>query len=226
MGLCVPAASRFAAAVLVPEATFFESGNPPVADVFAAGMGFGDRPSAREEVRRLLAGGCRRLVLDADALAVLALLASEGEYPCDGAPELVLTPHEGEAAKLLGWPCEKIASQRRAAVCEIASRYRATAVLKGPGTLVASADLSRIFENPAGNPEMALGGMGDLLSGVVAARWSALKTDAFLAASSAVWLHSAASDSLVAAGEDPSIANTAAAIGSLRLELETKYRRT
>jgi NAD(P)H-hydrate repair Nnr-like enzyme with NAD(P)H-hydrate dehydratase domain len=68
---------------------------------------------------------------------------------------------------------------------------------------------------------MAMGGMGDLLSGVIAARWSYIK-DAFLAACSAVWLHATASDSLVSADPpvDPSIVNTAAKIGSLRVALE------
>ena len=67
---------------------------------------------------------------------------------------------------------------------------------------------------------MALGGMGDLLSGVVAARWAYLKGDPFLAAASAAWLHSRASDEIVAAALDPSIANTAARIGSLRVRLD------
>ena len=67
---------------------------------------------------------------------------------------------------------------------------------------------------------MALGGMGDLLAGVVGSRWAYLKGDPFLAAASAVWLHSAASDSIVECGEDPSIVNTAAKIGSMRVRLD------
>jgi NAD(P)H-hydrate repair Nnr-like enzyme with NAD(P)H-hydrate dehydratase domain len=68
---------------------------------------------------------------------------------------------------------------------------------------------------------MSMGGMGDLLSGVIAARWSYIK-DAYMAACSAVWLHAAASDALVNSNPpvDPSIVNTAAKIGSLRVELE------
>ena len=70
---------------------------------------------------------------------------------------------------------------------------------------------------------MAMGGMGDLLSGVIAARWAYIK-DPFLAACSAVWLHASASDALVNAQPpiDPSIVNTAAKIGSLRVSLELK----
>ncbi|MBO6066661.1 MAG: bifunctional ADP-dependent NAD(P)H-hydrate dehydratase/NAD(P)H-hydrate epimerase, partial [Kiritimatiellae bacterium] len=67
---------------------------------------------------------------------------------------------------------------------------------------------------------MALGGMGDLLAGAIGARWAYLRGDAFTAAASAVWLHGAASDGLVASGGDPSIVNTAAAMGSLRVRLE------
>ena len=68
---------------------------------------------------------------------------------------------------------------------------------------------------------MAMGGMGDLLSGVIAARWAYLK-DAYLAACSSVWLHATASDTLVNATPpiDPSIVNTATKIGSLRVALE------
>ena len=83
-----------------------------------------------------------------------------------------------------------------------------------------SSDGSRVYENMAGNPFMALGGMGDLLAGVVGARWAYLKGDPFLVAASSVWLHAAASDEVVADAQDPSIANTAARIGSLRVRLE------
>ena len=114
-----------------------------------------------------------------------------------------------------------MAADRPLAAREIALRYGATVVLKGPRTLVVSADGGRVFENPAGNPFMAVGGMGDLLAGVIGARWAYLKGDPFIAAASAVWLHSAASDVLVAAARDPSIANTAAEIGSMRVRIET-----
>jgi NAD(P)H-hydrate repair Nnr-like enzyme with NAD(P)H-hydrate dehydratase domain len=69
---------------------------------------------------------------------------------------------------------------------------------------------------------MAVGGMGDLLAGAVGARWAYLKGDPFLAAASAVWMHGAASDEVVENDGDPSITNTAAAIGSLRVRLEKK----
>ena len=222
--LVVPDASRIAAGSLVPEATFTKLAAtcvPPKADVTVLGMGLGVSVSAEVIVSRLLSGSRGRFVLDADALAVLASWygRTDGYDPAKG-QELVLTPHEGEAAKLLGWERAKVSSDRRAAAREIVGRYGATAVLKGARTLVVSSDGARVYENATGNPFMALGGMGDLLAGVIGARWAYLKGDPFLAAASSVWLHGAASDALVASGGDPSIAGTAARLGSLRVALD------
>ena len=222
--LVVPDASRIAAGALVPEATFTKlvaTCVPPKADVTVIGMGLGVSVSTEVIVSRLLSGSKGRFVLDADALAILASWygRSDGYDPAKD-QELILTPHEGEAAKLLGWKKEKVAADRLAAAKEIASRYGATAILKGSHTLVVSADAAWVYENRTGNPFMALGGMGDLLAGVIGARWAYLKGDPFLAAASAVWLHGAASDAVVAAATDPSVVQTAAAIGSLRVRLD------
>lgn len=222
--LVVPDASRIAAGSLVPEATFTKlvaTCVPPKADVTVIGMGLGVSVSAEVIVSRLLSGSRGRFVLDADALAVLASWygRTDGYDPAKG-QELVLTPHEGEAAKLLGWERARVTADRPAAAREIVERYGATVVLKGARTLVVSADGARVYENATGNPFMALGGMGDLLAGVIGARWAYLKGDPFLAAAASVWLHGAASDALVAAGGDPSIVNTAARIGSLRVVLD------
>ena len=222
--LVVPDASRIAAGSLVPEATFTKlvaTCVPPKADVTVLGMGLGVSVSAEVIVSRLLSGSRGRFVLDADALAVLASWygRTDGYDPAKG-QELVLTPHEGEAAKLLGWERARVTADRPAAAREIVERYGATVVLKGARTLVVSADGARVYENATGNPFMALGGMGDLLAGVIGARWAYLKGDPFLAAAASVWLHGAASDALVAAGGDPSIVNTAARIGSLRVALD------
>lgn len=222
--LVVPDASRFAAGAHLPEATFTElttASVPPKADVTVVGMGLGVSASSEALVSRLLSELTGRLVLDADALAILASWSgrTDGYDPAKG-QELVLTPHEGEAAKLLGWTREKVHEDRLAAAREIVERYGATVVLKGARTLVVSSDDRRVYENESGNPFMALGGMGDLLAGVIGARWAYLKSDPFLATASSVWLHGAASDRVVAAAQDPSIANTAAAIGSLRVRLD------
>ena len=224
--LVVPDASRIASGALLPEATFTkltQSCVPPRADVCVAGMGLGMSVSSEVTISRLLSGSSGRFVLDADALNVLALwyAKNEGYDPVAG-QEIVLTPHVGEAARLLGCNFADVTSDRVGAAREIADRYGATVVLKSEKTIVVSMDGAHLFENVAGNPFMALGGMGDLLAGVIAARWAYLKGDPFLAASSAVWLHSQASDNIVNEMRDPSIANTAAEIGSLRVQLEVQ----
>ena len=222
--LVVPDASRIAAGALLPEATFTKlvaTVVPPKADVVVVGMGLGVSMSSEAVVSRLLSGARGRFVIDADALTILASWygRTDGYDPAKG-QELVLTPHEGEAARLLGWDVERVRGDRLAAAREIVDRYGATVVLKGPGTVVISSDGSRVYKNETGNPFMALGGMGDLLAGAIGARWAYLKSDPFLAASCAVWLHGAASDSLVDDAADPSLAQTAARIGSLRVRLE------
>ena len=222
--LVVPDASRIAAGVHVPEATFTKltaTCVPPKADAFVIGMGLGISVSTEVVVSRLLSGSKGRFVLDADALAILAgwYGKTDGYDPASG-QELILTPHEGEAAKLLGWTKEEVRRDRLATAKAIVERYGATVVLKGAKTLVVSADGARVYENATGNPFMALGGMGDLLAGVIGARWAYLKNDPFLAAASGVWLHGLASDNVVAAKRDASIVNTAAEIGSLRIQLD------
>lgn len=222
--LVVPDASRIAAGSLVPEATFTKliaTCVPPKADVTVIGMGLGVSVSSEVIVSRLLSGSKGRFVIDADALAILSgwYGRTDGYDPAKG-QELILTPHEGEAAKLLGWKREDVSRDRLVTARKIADRYGATVILKGAKTLVVSADGSRVYENQTGNPFMALGGMGDLLAGVIGARWAYLKGDPFLAAASSVWLHGAASDSVVAAAQDPSIVNTAAAVGSMRVRLD------
>ena len=229
--LVVPDASRIAAGALVPEATFIEQMPacvPPRADTVAMGMGLGNSPENERLVSSILSGSSGRFVLDADALGLLAKWHADGSRPKAEGQTLVLTPHVGEAARLLACTAEEILSDRPAAVRRIADRYKATVVLKGPHTLVAAPDREDMFECEAGNPFMALGGMGDLLAGVLAARWAYLSKTrpdpdaAFLAACAAVWLHATASDALVAANPpvDPSIVNTAHALASLRVALE------
>ena len=224
--LVVPDASRFAAGALVPEATFTKLSAtcvPPKADVTVIGMGLGQSVTTEVIVSRLLSGSKGRFVLDADALAVLAQwYGKKGGYKAAAGQEVILTPHEGEAARLLGWKREKVAAERESAAFEIVSRYGATVVLKGRGTIVMSADGARKYVNATGNPCMALGGMGDLLAGVLGARWAYLGGDPFLAAASAAWLHGAASDRVVENAGDPSVANTAAAVGSIRVRLERR----
>lgn len=101
-------------------------------------------------------------VLDADALNLLA------RAPRALPPGRVLTPHPGEAARLLGCDVARIQRDRFAAARAIAARYAAVVVLKGAGSLIAAPD-GRVAVCRWGNPGMASGGMGDVLTGVVAA---------------------------------------------------------
>lgn len=218
--LVVPDASRHCAGSLLPEATFAmldEECEIPEADVTVIGMGLGRDEAAGRILGHFLTGRGGRFVLDADALAILA---QHGACAQVAGREIVMTPHEGEAARLLGVTRGDVAADRRGAAREIAERYGATVVLKGPGTIVASRDAKRFYVNTTGNPFMALGGMGDLLAGAIGARWAYLGGEAFLAAAGSAWLHGAASDELVASGGDPSIANTAAHIGAMRTRLD------
>ena len=235
--LVVPEVSRIAAGALVPEATFTKLTPdcvPPRADVSVIGMGLGSTPNAEMLVSRLLSGSAGRFVLDADALTVLANWYAQkaGTLPVTEGQTVVLTPHAGEAARLLACSSEDVQRDREAAVRQIVDRYHAVVVLKGPRTLVAAPGRADIFACEAGNPFMAMGGMGDLLAGVLAARWAYLakqgtfssdeRACAFMAAAGAVWLHAAAADSIVRADPpgDPSIVNTAHAVASLRVRLE------
>ncbi len=101
----------------------------------------------------------RTLVVDADALNLLAAAPmARGNW--------ILTPHPGEAARLLGTDTAQVMADRAASARELAKRYDAVAVLKGAGTLVAAP--GGLWLCTAGNAGMAVGGMGDLLTGVIA----------------------------------------------------------
>jgi len=226
--LIVPDASRAAAGALVPEATFDEltpDFTTPRTDVTAIGMGLGTDADSETLVAKVLSRNAGRFVIDASALAILAKWQT---LPLVDGRTIVITPHVGEAARLLDCTSDEILGDRLGAVRRLVDRYHATVVLKGPHTLVAAPDRADVFECHAGNPFMALGGMGDLLSGVLSARWAYLSKSrpdpdaAYESACTAVWLHAAASDMIVNADPpgDPSITNTARAVASLRVTLE------
>jgi len=227
--LVVPDASRISAGALIPEATFMKltpACVPPKADVTVVGPGLGVTPTSDMLISRLLSGSKGRFVLDADALNTLAhwyAKSPAGYTPAPG-QQLVLTPHVGEAARLLACKPEEVSADRLGAAAHLVARYRAVVALKGPGTIVTAPGVKDPYICPAGNPFMALGGMGDLLAGIIAARWARLG-DAFTATAGAVWIHAAASDRLIAAEPpaDPSVAETARSVSVLRVMLERKH---
>jgi ADP-dependent NAD(P)H-hydrate dehydratase / NAD(P)H-hydrate epimerase len=129
-----------------------------------------------------------RLVLDADALNVHR---DDPSGLADHVGDLVLTPHERELARIGGGEDGPGAwAQRAQRVPELAARYRATIVAKGPGTLVAAPD-GRVWVCAPGGPALGSGGTGDALAGIVAAA-IARADDVPLAVAQAVWWHAAA----------------------------------
>ena len=168
------------------------------ADVIAVGPGLGREAWGRELLAEVLTHDVP-LVLDADALNLLA----QDPRPL---PRAVLTPHPGEAARLLATTVAEVEADRYRAVRELRRRYAAAAVvLKGSGTLVAGND-SRVAVCPFGNPGMASGGMGDVLTGVIGAL-IAQGLAPPVAAEVGVCLHAQAADAAVADGERGLIAS-------------------
>ncbi|WP_424682880.1 NAD(P)H-hydrate dehydratase [Frateuria sp. YIM B11624] len=141
------------------------------------------------------------LVLDADGLNLLAIEPRR----FDASRQVVLTPHPGEAARLLGCPVAEVERDRFAAVRTLAQRFGAVVVLKGAGSLVADPD-GRLDVCPWGNPGMASGGMGDLLTGLIAALL-AQGCPAPDAARLGVGLHARAGDRAAREGERGMIAS-------------------
>lgn len=189
---CLPAALRAPFMVAVPSATTLARSGAPsrwLADVSAVvlGPGLGAGAGTRRLVTAVLRAARVPLVLDADALNVLAPLRSRLRTR---AP-VVITPHPGEAARLLGTTPEKIQNGRVAAVAELALQSGKTALLKGSGSLVT--DGSRLFANRTGNPGMAKGGTGDVLAGLIGALL-AQGMDPFDAACLGVHVHGKAGD--------------------------------
>lgn len=160
------------------------------ATVLAVGPGLGQGEWGQALYRAALASG-KPLVLDADALNLLS--ADPGPVP-----QAILTPHPGEAARLLGQDKREVQADRFGAAQALAQRYRCVVVLKGAGTLVATPEQSPMVIG-AGNPGMATGGMGDVLSGVIAALL-AQQLPAFQAAVAGALLHSAAGDAAAGIG--------------------------
>lgn len=158
-------------------------------DSILLGPGLGRDPEARRLVARLLRETPCPLVLDADALA---MLEGKPEVVRSCGQPVVLTPHPGELASLLGKSVAEIQRDRLAAVREAAERTGAIVALKGAGTLVAKAG-QPTWINLNGNPGMACGGSGDVLAGLLAGLL-AQKIDPLEATCAAVWLHGNAGD--------------------------------
>jgi ADP-dependent NAD(P)H-hydrate dehydratase / NAD(P)H-hydrate epimerase len=162
------------------------------ADVIAVGPGLGRTAWARDALNQVL-GSRRPLVVDADALNLLA----EMKAPARGG--WILTPHPGEAGRLLGMTARDIQHDRLAALERLVARFDGTVVLKGAGTLVgARGRIPGLCER--GNPGMATAGTGDVLTGTIAGI-CAQCADPWAAARVGVLVHAMAGDAAARGGE-------------------------
>ncbi|MBZ2209980.1 NAD(P)H-hydrate dehydratase [Massilia soli] len=203
----------------------FDSGQPELmfrdaasfnfaGSTIVAGPGMGDSATAIRLLGKALDGD-NPLVLDADAINLIAASPDLQARLAARTAHTILTPHPLEAARLLGVTAGVVQGDRLEAAREIAARFDACVVLKGSGTVIAMADGEALI-NPTGNPGLASAGTGDVLAGLcgslLAQGWPA--RDAALAA---VWMHGEAADRLVAEGCGP--------IGLTASELPAAIRR-
>lgn len=163
------------------------------ASVLAVGPGLGQGSWGHALWLTALDAG-KPMVLDADGLNMLA------KYPRRFTAATILTPHPGEAGRLLGCDTRDIQADRFAAAAAIAGKYQAVVVLKGTGSIVAAPD-GRLQVCPWGNPGMASGGMGDILTGVIAGLLGQHPDDPFAAACLGTSVHARAGDLAAAGGE-------------------------
>ena len=165
-----------------------------------AGPGLGPSTTARAVLWTTLAVELP-LLLDADALNLIAADPGLRERVRARTAPTLLTPHPGEAARLLGTSSAGVQRDRKGSVLRLCADFHAVAVLKGAATLVHAPD-GEIWRNHSGNPGMAAPGMGDVLTGILAAL-IAQGMGAEAAAVVGVWLHGAAADLAVEEGLGP-----------------------
>ena len=192
------------------------------ADLIAAGPGLGRGPSVTAFVHGLLDRSGVPLVLDADALNACES-DDERLHGHDGL-DVIITPHPGEMARLMGTTVEDVQVNRIDAARGFATGHQVYVVLKGHRTVIACPN-GRTFINLTGNPGMATGGTGDVLTGAIAA-WSGQLLDAEAACKVAVYLHGLAGD-LAEADEGEvalSASDVAGHLGDAVLELTARRR--
>lgn len=159
---------------------------------WAVGCGMGLDETADSILNTVLTQNQDALLLDADALTLLARSHPETREAAQKRGNLVLTPHPAEAARLLGTSTQAIQQDRMSAVHTISATFQAVTVLKGHHTLVVAPD-GTVYTNPSGNAGLATAGSGDVLSGIIGSLL-AQGIPPFQAACAGVWLHGAAAD--------------------------------
>jgi len=191
-------------------------------DVIAVGPGLGAAPGTVAFVHGLVERAGVPLVLDADALN--AFVEDPDRLMGRDGVDIVITPHPGEMARLLGVTVDEVQADRVECARGFAENHKVHVVLKGHRTVIATPE-GRVFVNLTGNPGMATGGTGDVLTGMVGA-WFGQLLDAEAAAKVAVYIHGLAGD--LAEADEGEIAMTAtdllARLGDAVLELTARRK--
>jgi ADP-dependent NAD(P)H-hydrate dehydratase / NAD(P)H-hydrate epimerase len=191
-------------------------------DVVALGPGLGQLPSTRAFIKAFVDRATMPLIVDADGLNAFTddpdrLAGREGR-------DVIITPHPGEMGRLVGMSTDEVQASRLEIARNFAVAHHVYVVLKGHRTLIATPD-EKVFINPTGNPGMATGGTGDVLTGMIAA-WLAQLLDAEAACKLAVYLHGLAGD--LAEADEGEVAMTAGDVldhlGMAVLELTGRRR--
>ncbi len=173
-------------------------------DVLAIGPGLGQAADTQAFVRDLVERATMPVVVDADGLN--AFVSDPDRLSGKNDRDVIITPHPGEMARLIGMSTDEVQANRLDVARNFASAHHVYVVLKGHRTLIATPD-EKVFINPTGNPGMATGGTGDVLTGMIAA-WLAQLLDAEAACRLAVYLHGLAGD--LAEADEGEIAMTSA----------------
>jgi len=172
----------------------------------AIGPGLGQGPETARFTIALLWATKMPVVIDADALNILAgkplLLVKLAK-----GRTVVVTPHPGEMARLAGISIAEVQANRLEVARDFVKRTGVTLVLKGARTLIAHPD-GRVAVNTTGNPGMAKGGSGDLLTGLVAGMLAQYPNDVARAVEAAVYLHGLAADMAVRAADEHTLLAT------------------
>ena len=176
--------------------------------VLAIGPGMGQSAETAKFLMGLLAKTEIPAVIDADALNILAGKQSQiAKFSKKGKRTLVLTPHPGEMARLAGMKVAEVQANRLETARSFAQRTGTTVVLKGARTLIAHPD-GRVAVNTTGNPGMAKGGSGDLLTGLIAGLLAQFPSEPQRAIEAAVYLHGLAADFAVRDGDEHTLLAT------------------
>ena len=159
------------------------------ADVVAVGPGLGQSDAMHGLIANLIERSGKPLVIDADGLNALAKLSPD-TWRHHSKP-IVLTPHPGEFSRLSGVPANEVREHRETLAANYARENSVVLVLKGHATVVT--DGTRFYRNTTGNPGMATGGTGDVLTGLIAA-FIGQRLDPFAAAVLGAWVHGRSGD--------------------------------